>query len=199
VGDEHGLLCGEDAVSGPPGPLAPALVKLYTSIVIHDIEQLTREEKSTFCHRYRHSVVGAAALLCVLIASATPIPALPAVILAQSGGNAAPSSVRVSFRGQIQPIFDANCVVCHQSASAQEGLILEDGKAHANLVGQQSRQAAMALVTPGSEKNSYLLYKIGGTQAAVHGRGSRMPLGGQLSAADIDILRAWVVEGAQDN
>ena len=57
----------------------------------------------------------------------------------------------------------------------------------------------MALVTPGSERNSYLLYKIGGTQAAVHGRGSRMPLGGQLSETDIDILRAWVAEGAQDN
>ena len=199
MGDEHALLWAQDAVGGPLGPLAPVLIKLYTSIVIHDIEQLTRKKKSAFCHRQRHSVVGAAALLCVLIASATPPPALPGVILAQSGGITPPSSARISFRGQVQPIFDANCVVCHQSASAQEGLVLEDGTAHANLVGQQSRQAVMALVTPGSERNSYLLYKIEGTQATVHGGGSRMPLGGQLSATDIDILRAWVVEGAQDN
>ena len=99
----------------------------------------------------------------------------------------------------MQPIFDANCVVCHQSASAQEGLVLEDGKAYANVVGQHSHQANMALITPGSAENSYLLHKISGTQAAAHGNGARMPLGGQLDSSDIDIVRAWIVAGAQDN
>ena len=134
-----------------------------------------------------------------VIAFAATVLAHPAPILAQPSGAAPSSAPPVSFRRQVQPIFDANCVVCHQSASAQEGLVLEDGKAYANLVGQHSHQANMALITPGSAENSYLLHKIAGTQAAAHGSGSRMPLGGQLDASDIDIVRAWVLAGAQDN
>lgn len=134
-----------------------------------------------------------------VIAFTATVLAHPAPTAAQSSGAAPSSAPPVSFRRQVQPIFDANCVVCHQSASAQEGLVLEDGKAYANVVGQHSHQANMALITPGSAENSYLLHKIAGTQAAAHGGGSRMPLGGQLDASDIDIVRAWVLAGAQDN
>ncbi len=105
----------------------------------------------------------------------------------------------VSFKSQIQPIFDANCVVCHQSGGAQEGLILEDGKAYANLIGKLSRQADMLLVSPGSFEASYLFHKIAGTHVATHGRGARMPLGGQLDARDIDVVRDWILAGAKDN
>jgi mono/diheme cytochrome c family protein len=105
----------------------------------------------------------------------------------------------ISFRKQVQPIFDANCVVCHQSGGAQAGLVLEDGKAYANLVEQRSHESPMALVKPGSAENSYLLHKINGTQAAAHGDGARMPLGGQLDSSDIDIVRAWIIAGALDN
>jgi mono/diheme cytochrome c family protein len=134
-----------------------------------------------------------ARLLIVAIATAATC------LLVTSAQALAAGTAAISFRKQVQPIFDANCVVCHQSGGAQAGLVLEDGKAYANLVEQRSHESPMALVTPGSAENSYLLHKISGTQAAAHGDGARMPLGGQLDSSDIDIVRAWIVAGAQDN
>ena len=136
-----------------------------------------------------------ARLLIAAIATAAACPLVMSVATLAAGSAAAP----ISFRKQVQPIFDANCVVCHQIGGAQAGLVLEDGKAYANLVEQRSHQSPMALVTPGSAENSYLFHKISGTQAAAHGEGARMPLGGQLDSSDIDIVRAWIVAGAQDN
>jgi mono/diheme cytochrome c family protein len=109
------------------------------------------------------------------------------------------SSTSVSFKMQVQPIFDANCVVCHQTGGAQEDLVLEEGKSYANLVGKPSHQAPLMLVTPGSLDSSYLLRKLAGTHIAANGRGARMPLAGQLDAQEIAIIAAWVAAGAKDN
>ncbi|MDE2756436.1 MAG: hypothetical protein OXI92_07795, partial [Acidobacteriota bacterium] len=32
---------------------------------------------------------------------------------------------RLSFEADIQPIFEARCIACHQGASAQSGLVME--------------------------------------------------------------------------
>ncbi len=109
------------------------------------------------------------------------------------------SGTQVSFKRQIQPIFDANCVICHQNASAQEGLVLEDGKAYAYIVGKPSHEANMLLVSPRSAESSYLLRKIDGTHIAAHGRGERMPLGEQLDPNDIITVRNWIEAGAENN
>jgi hypothetical protein len=105
----------------------------------------------------------------------------------------------ISFRSDVQPIFDANCVVCHQGAGAPEGLILEDGKAFSNIVSRPSRQAPLPLITPGSSESSYLLHKLAGTQISAQGRGERMPLGNDLSQADFATIQEWVLAGAKNN
>lgn len=105
----------------------------------------------------------------------------------------------VSFRSDVQPIFDANCVVCHQGVGAPEGLILEDGKAFSNIVSRPSRQAPLPLIAPGSSESSYLLHKLAGTQISAHGRGERMPLGSDLSQADFVTIQEWVLAGAKNN
>ena len=103
------------------------------------------------------------------------------------------------FDTDIQPIFDANCVACHQTGAAQQGLILESGISYDALVGRDSRQSKLHLVEPGDPQTSYLLTKITGTQALVGGKGARMPLGGELDAASIELIRSWILAGAKLN
>ncbi len=125
---------------------------------------------------------------------------LPAAApLRAAGVGSDDSDAIISFKKQIQPIFDANCVACHQSGSAQEGLVLEEGKAYASLIRKPSHQANMALILPGSPQESYLLHKADGSQVSVHGRGERMPLGGKLDPQELELLRAWVAAGAENN
>jgi mono/diheme cytochrome c family protein len=128
--------------------------------------------------------------------------ALAVLALSYAPGHAAAqvtSAPPISFENDIQPIFDANCVVCHQSGSAQEGLDLEDGQAYASLVNKPSHQAPIPLVSPRSEQSSYLLHKLAGTQVAAHGRGERMPLGSELDVQETAKIRSWVLGGAYDN
>ena len=109
------------------------------------------------------------------------------------------SSAVTSFKNDVQPIFNANCVVCRQGSGAPEGLILEDGKAYGSIVGRPSRQAPLPLITPRSVTSSYLLHKLAGTQTSAHGRGERMPLGSDLNPAEFATIRDWVLAGAKDN
>ena len=54
----------------------------------------------------------------------------------------------------------------------------------------------MLRIAPGRPEASYLMHKLEGTAGGVGGIGTQMPLGGQLSAAQIDTVRAWVLSGA---
>src|SRR5882762_2535510 len=120
------------------------------------------------------------ALSCLVIAMVAS-----AQVEASAQGAASPSLSR-----QVQPIFDANCVACHQAGAAQQGLVLESGVAHAN-VGKRSAEAAMNLIEPGSPDASYLFQKLNGTHLKANGQGERMPLGAALEASDIDTIRLW--------
>jgi len=105
----------------------------------------------------------------------------------------------VSYSKDVQPIFDANCVACHQTNGAQENLVLEEHKSYSNIVNKPSRESGALLIAPSSPDSSYLIRKIEGTQLAAHGRGARMPLDGSLEAAEIAVLRRWVEAGAKDD
>lgn len=125
--------------------------------------------------------------------------AATAAPLASAGEDAS----AVAFGAQIQPLFDSHCVVCHMSGAAQAGLSLEDGDAHANLVGVKSSESPLLRVQPGAPEQSYLLHKLRGTQASVGGTGARMPLADNgaapLSAAEQTLIETWIEQGAPDN
>jgi mono/diheme cytochrome c family protein len=104
-----------------------------------------------------------------------------------------------SFQGAVQPIFDANCVACHQTGAASQGLNLESGRAYAAVVNHRSSEANLPLVAPSSPDTSYLLHKVLGTHAKAGGNGDRMPLGGTLAASEIQALRDWIAAGAKDD
>ena|SRR5438552_2721841 len=103
------------------------------------------------------------------------------------------------FTATVQPIFDANCVACHQSGAAQQGLNLESGSSYAAVVKRRSTVVDRVLVVPGSPATSYLMLKVLGTHGEVGGKGVRMPMGGDLSPADVQALRDWIAAGAKND
>ena len=60
----------------------------------------------------------------------------------------------------------------------------------------------MSRINPGDRPTSYVWNKINGTQTAVGGVGSQMPLGGGptwLPTNLRDTIGTWIDEGAQNN
>jgi mono/diheme cytochrome c family protein len=104
-----------------------------------------------------------------------------------------------SFAGDIQPIFDANCVTCHQAKGASGGLNLESGSAFKSIVLVKSGESPLLYVSPGKPEESYLIHKLEGTHIKVGGSGERMPLAGSLEQPSVDAIRNWVKAGAPEN
>ncbi len=113
------------------------------------------------------------------------------------GGNGEPP---ISFATQIQPIFTNSCATagCHAGPSGEEGLVLDPGAAFANIVNSpSSQQPGLLRVAPGDPDASYLLRKIVGGPGIT---GGRMPLNRPaLPQSEIDLLRAWIAQGAPNN
>ena len=130
------------------------------------------------------------------------------------GGTAAPScksQVRgnpISFRSNIQPIFDRSCALsgCHTPPTLNGGLDLSAGKSFAQIVGVSSQQLPrVKRVKPGDPDNSYLFQKITGAPTIA---GVLMPQGCPgsplngaqcLTPDEIEAIRMWILECAPHN
>ena len=128
-------------------------------------------------------------------------------LISACGGSNATSSSPVTLptlsgptlSKDLQPIFNNNCVVCHQG-QGQGGLTLEPSKAYANLVNVPSTESPLKRVTPGSPDQSYLVAKLNGTQVQAGGSGAQMPFNSPpLPAAQIDLVKTWITQGAPNN
>ena len=87
-----------------------------------------------------------------------------------------------SFEADIQPIFEARCIACHQGASAQSGLVMET--VEALLAGGEKE--GPSIIPGNSAESSLLLYLRGERQP-------QMPIGGDpLPAEQIDLIALWV-------
>jgi len=97
-------------------------------------------------------------------------------------------------------IFTPSCALsgCHLGSSAQQGLDLSAGQAFDNLVGVASRERPNLMrVDPGDPEASYIVHKIEGRADIA---GQRMPLNmAMLSPDQIQLIRDWIADGAQDN
>jgi hypothetical protein len=116
------------------------------------------------------------------------------------------TSMPVSFAGDIQPVFTANCALsgCHGDTNTQpvgKPMLLVSGQAYDNIVDVAAFElASMDRIEPGQPDNSYLVHKIQGTQLDVGGSGDQMPLGQTpLPQEVIDLIRRWITEGAEEN
>ncbi|HEY8521885.1 MAG TPA: hypothetical protein VIN61_17570 [Gammaproteobacteria bacterium] len=113
--------------------------------------------------------------------------------VAMEGG--AGGALEADFASIQANVFTPICTACHVGASAPAGLRLDEANSYGLLVGVPSaEQAHLLRVAPGNPDQSYLIQKLEGTAAV----GGRMPLGGApLPQADIDVIRQWILEGAQ--
>jgi hypothetical protein len=119
-----------------------------------------------------------------------------------TGGTGDQPVANPSYKDHIQPIFTANCALsgCHAGSRPEEGMSLEAGKSYDNIVNKPSQQVPSRMrIKPSDPDNSYLYRKIRGEQGAVGGSGSRMPLGGSLSNTQIETIKNWITQGAQNN
>ena len=110
-----------------------------------------------------------------------------------------PLGAEVSFSGQVLPLLNSHCVMCHLPGAAQAGLSLYPD-ARAALLGRPSTQSAMLLVKPGDAEASYLFRKLAGTHLDAGGTGAVMPFQREpLSPGDLAVFRDWIAAGAPDN
>ncbi len=98
----------------------------------------------------------------------------------------------VSFAADIAPITGSACAGCH-TTDANGGFA--DADTHGGWTASSS--IGLAYCEPGDPASSYGYLKIAGTQADAGGAGSQMPLGGSLSAAEVELFEAWVLDGCQ--
>lgn len=97
---------------------------------------------------------------------------------------------------EVLSIIAAECS-CHRSPMFVGQLDLRDDAAYASLVSVPSAQAPRVdRVSPGDPDGSYLYLKLLNQQGTVGGGGSRMPQGGMLLPEELDLVRYWILGGA---
>ena len=102
----------------------------------------------------------------------------------------------VTFAADIQPIFTARCIQCHDQ-NHQTGLDLREGNSYDLLVNVSSTNYAPNLrIEPLSLENSVLWNKI--TDSGVFGQ-QMPPIGEPVSNFDIEKIESWIELGALDN
>lgn len=109
-------------------------------------------------------------------------------------------SAAASYTADIQPIWDARCVMaCHEpggSGFLTTGLDLSPAVSYAQLVDVMSTGApSLARVAPGELAGSYLWHKVKNTQVDAGGGGGQMPAGG-LPDDQVAKLESWIEGGA---
>ena len=96
-------------------------------------------------------------------------------------------------------IFTPQCAFpgCHAAPAPEQGMDLSAGNTFVDTVGVNATElSGFKRVAPGNAADSYLYMKIAGDPRII---GDRMPLGGTLTAADVEAVRAWIDAGALDN
>lgn len=114
------------------------------------------------------------------------------------------ASVQPTFASIQQNVFARSCasMSCHSTLSQRGGLVLEAGKAYANLVGvssdnESAKAQGLKRVNPGKPDSSFLMIKLTGPGP---GQGTQMPDGNDpLSQQAIGAIRTWIANGAPQN
>ncbi len=108
------------------------------------------------------------------------------------GASGAESKEKVSYFKQVRPIFQAQCQGCHQPAKAKGGYVMTDFKKM--LAGGDNKDKEPAIV-PKKPAASHLLKQITPVNGA-----AEMPKGKPaLTEPEIELIRAWIAQGARDD
>lgn len=105
----------------------------------------------------------------------------------------------MSYVDDVQPLWNAGCT-CHLMGSSgtmtAPFLTLNPDVSYGELVGVSATQAELPRVTAGSLEESYLWLKMTDAHLEV-GEGTVMPQGGMLPPEQLDVVRAWILQGAE--
>jgi hypothetical protein len=105
----------------------------------------------------------------------------------------------VSFEKEILPTLTSYCVMCHLPGAEQGGLGLYPD-AWSRVVGVPSTQSSLLLVKPGFPNESYFYIKLIESGKSAGGSGRLMPIQQPpLSSDQIENIRLWIEQGAQQN
>ncbi len=107
-----------------------------------------------------------------------------------TGSGAAPAPVTgaaVSFKNDVQPIFQAKCSMCHNSATTFGGW---DSSTYKSATTSGTAKSA---IVPGDADKSPIIELLMDTNGVL------MPPTGTLSDEEIQIIRNWIIAGALDN
>jgi methionine-rich copper-binding protein CopC len=112
-------------------------------------------------------------------------------------GSSGSSPLTADFQSIQDNVFTPICTKCHAGAGAPEGLQLDAAHSYSLLVGVASaEQSSVERVEPGDPDSSYIIRKLEGLPGIT---GGQMPLGGPyLPQSTIDIIKQWIMAGAQD-
>lgn len=101
----------------------------------------------------------------------------------------------VSFRDQIQPVLNARCTRCHGTEVSRAKIVMVS---YATFMNSHTMSGKEPLVIPGNPYQSRLYILCETNQPHF-----RMPPDTSsvtpLPAADLELLRHWIAEGAKDN
>lgn len=97
-------------------------------------------------------------------------------------------NAQIDYETQVQAIFNQNCTSCHGSNGGV------DLRSFSSLMESVGNNYGSNVIVPGDPDASGLVDKIEPNPQF----GNRMPTGGQLSQGDIDTIRQWISEGANE-
>ena len=132
------------------------------------------------------------------------LPLIFAAMVPLVAAAAASRDEQVSFARDVQPIFNAQCVMCHNSDDPHAGLVLDAGLSHSQLVGMGSSETSQMLrVAAGKPDQSYIVRKLENTHLEAGGKGWWMPppthIASSITLQDRTLIRTWIIQGAKDN
>ncbi len=93
--------------------------------------------------------------------------------------------VKIDFRRDVQPLFKANCIGCHGPSQQMNGFRLDRRR-------DAMKGGTLAMIGPGNSAGSRLYQRLIGNQY-----GMQMPPTGPLSPQQINIIKAWIDQGAE--
>lgn len=101
----------------------------------------------------------------------------------------------IDYATQIQPIWNNDCVGCHDAGSDNSGGLNLKTESWSHLVGVMSREVpGKKLIEPGAPERSFLFEKVSCASPQI---GTRMqPTGDNLSAEVLVLIETWIKEGA---
>lgn len=127
-----------------------------------------------------------------------PLCAVAGFVACSDPANTSLPDLAPSPGGTVEQLFANRCALsgCHgDSGTPAEGLVLAATVALRNTVNVAAMQdPARKLISPGQPAESYLFCKVDPSCSKIVG--SHMPIGNALSAAELELLRSFILSGA---